>query len=85
MKRIDNWFVLSDYNDWESFSFGELIETCAEIDKNLFTGFEMVDVSVNDDVKIKIKGNYFAELVDIVLIIFNNAIVHSNYMNNLKN
>lgn len=84
LKRIANWFVLSDYNDWESFSFGELIETCAEIDKNLFTGFEMVDVSVNDDVKIKIKGNYFAELVDIVLIIFNNAIVHSNYMNNLK-
>lgn len=84
LKRISNWFVLSDYNEWESFTFDELVETCIEIDKSLFTGFDKVNVLVNNSVKTKIKGTYFTELVDIVLIVFNNAIVHSNFLGNLS-
>lgn len=84
LKRIANWFVLSEYNDWKPFDFYELIQTCTEIDKNLFSGFEKVCVNVSDDVNTKIKGMYFRELVDIILIIFNNAISHSGYKENLS-
>lgn len=84
LKRITNWFVLSDYNEWEAFTFEELIQTCIEIDKNLFSGFEKVKIKIEQNIKTQIKGMYFREFVDIVLIIFNNAIVHSGYKDNLS-
>ena len=84
LKRISNWFVLSEYNDWDPFTFNELIEACNEIDKTLFSGFDKVEILVRDEVKTKIKGIYFREFVDIILIIFNNAIRHSGYVGNLS-
>ena len=55
-----------------------------KIDKNLFSGFEKVKIKIEQNIKTQIKGMYFREFVDIVLIIFNNAIVHSGYKDNLS-
>lgn len=83
LRRIANWFVLSDYNDWEPFSLKDIIETCVEIDKKLFSGFEKINIKVVDNTNTRIKGIYFREWVDIILIILNNAISHSGYIDNL--
>lgn len=84
LKSIKNWFVLSEYNNWDSFTFEELIQTSIEIDKSLFSGFEKVNINIEQKNKIYLKGDYFREFVDVVLIIFNNAIVHSDYKDSLS-
>lgn len=84
LKSISNWFVLTEYNQWEAFGFSEIIQTCKEIDKNMFSGYDSVCINVRDDVNIKIEGKYFSEFVDIILIIFNNAIEHSGYRDDLS-
>ncbi len=84
LKSIKNWFVLSEYNNWDSFTFEELIQTSIEIDKSLFSGFEKVKINIDQQNKIYLKGNYFREFVDVVLIIFNNAIIHSDYKDSLS-
>lgn len=84
LKSISNWFVLTEYNQWEAFGFSEIIQTCKEIDKNMFSGYDSVSINIHDDVNIKIEGKYFREFVDIILIIFNNAIEHSGYKDDLS-
>lgn len=80
---VKEWFSLSEYNDWENYSFKELIETCQEISKSLFGNFDNLTISHQHSDALVIKGNTFRDMVDIVLIIFNNAILHSGYKEKL--
>lgn len=81
LENIKGWFTLSDFNEWDNFTFEELLETCSEIDKKLFSGFEKVNIAIDSKSNSHLKGFCFREIVDIVLIIFNNAITHSGFLN----
>ena len=81
---VTEWFSLSEYNDWENYSFKELIETCQEISKSLFGNFDNLTLNYQNTDSLVFMGNTFRDMVDIVLIIFNNAILHSGYKEQLQ-
>ncbi len=81
---VTEWFSLSEYNDWENYSFKELIETCQEISKSMFGNFDNLTLNYQNTDSLIFKGNTFRDMVDIVLIIFNNAILHSGYKERLQ-
>ncbi len=81
---VTEWFSLSEYNDWENYDFKELIETCQEISKSLFVGFDNLTVKYQIPESCVFRGNTFRDMVDIVLIIFNNAVLHSGYKEHLQ-
>lgn len=83
LQSISDWFVLTEYNQWDPFDFNDIIQTCIEINKNMFSGYDNVRIDVCDNVNNKIKGKYFREFIDVILIIFNNAIEHSGYKDDL--
>ena len=81
---ITQWFNLSEYNSWDNYSFSELIATCKEIAKGLFANFDDVDMKVVDAPDIYFNGATFRHLVDVVLILLNNAVIHSGYRDDLN-
>lgn len=82
---ISQWFNLSEYNNWEDYSFKELIETCQEIAKTLFAGLSDVDLNYSSTQNLLFNGSTFRHLVDVLLIILNNAVMHSGYKDDLRN
>ena len=80
---ISQWFTLSEYNNWEDYTFEDLIETSKEIDKNLFSDFEKIRFNCTNSLDVKFNGDAFRYFIDIILIIFNNAINHSGYKDTL--
>lgn len=77
---VSQWFYLSEYNTWENYTFNELIEMCLQIDKDLFSNFNKVKFKNHchsDD--LLFKGETFRYFIDILLIIVNNAIIHSDF------
>lgn len=81
---VAEWFSLSEYNDWENYNFKELIETCQEISKSLFGDFDNLTIKYQLADSCVFKGTTFRDMVDIVLIIFNNAVLHSGYKEHLQ-
>ncbi len=81
---ISQWFTLSEYNNWEDYTFEDLIETSKEIDKSLFSDFEKIKFKCSNFSSVKLSGDTFRHFIDIVLIIFNNAINHSGYKDTLS-
>lgn len=81
---VAEWFSLSEYNDWENYDFKELIETCQEISKSLFSDFDNLTVNNQIADSCVFRGKTFRDMVDIVLIIFNNAVLHSGYKEHLQ-
>lgn len=81
---IKQWFSLSEYNSWDNYSFSDLMATCNEIAKGLFANFDDVDMKVADPSDIYFNGSTFRHLVDVVLIILNNAVIHSGYRDDLS-
>lgn len=81
---ITQWFNLSEYNSWDNYSFSDLIATCKEIAKGLFANFDDVDMKVVDASDIYFNGSTFRHLVDVVLIVLNNAVIHSGYRDDLN-
>lgn len=82
---ISQWFTLSEYNNWEDYTFEDLIETSKEIDKNLFSDFDKIRFNCTNSLNVKFNGDTFRYFIDIILIIFNNAINHSGYKDTLTN
>lgn len=80
---VSGWFSISEYNDWENYDFKELLETCHEIAKSLFGDFDNLSINCKKTGALIFKGNTFRDMVDIVLIILNNAILHSGYKEQL--
>lgn len=81
---VGEWFSLSEYNDWENYNFKELTETCHEIAKSLFGNFDNLTVNCKNTETLVFKGNTFRDMVDVLLIVFNNAILHSGYKEQLQ-
>ena len=81
---VADWFSLSEYNDWEDYSFKELTETCYEIVKSMFDGFDNLEITTDNTESLVFRGNTFRNMVDVLLIIFNNAIIHAGYKDQLQ-
>ncbi len=80
---VSKWFNLSEYENWKDFTFYDLIDMCTEIDKKLFSGFDRVKIVKEQDASLLYKGSAYRQCIDIALMLFNNAICHSGYENNL--
>ncbi len=81
---ITQWFNLSEYNNWEDYSFKDLVKTCQEVEKNLFTGFSNISFSYAIPDTTFFKGDTFRYLIDVLLIILSNAVIHSGFKDNLE-
>lgn len=75
---VKEWFYLSESEVWENFSFNDLINLCSEITRKLFSGFDQANMS-NSKGDLVYKGKAFRYLTDIVLILLNNATLHSGF------
>ena len=82
--EISKWFYLSEINTWEDYSFADLLETTNEVNKKLFFNYSSINISMNETDYL-LNGKTFRNFTDIFLILFNNAIVHSELSNELSN
>ena len=80
---VKQWFYLSRVNDWEDYSFGDLLDTVNGINEKLFSKYDTITINQTYLPHI-LKGSTFRSFVDIYLILFNNAISHSGFVDSLK-
>lgn len=85
INTISEWFSLNNSDNWDSFSFDDLINMCFEIEKKLFSGFESININRFKECDFIFKGNIFRQCIDIILMLFNNAIQHSGFIGQLSN
>lgn len=81
---ISEWFSLNDSDNWDDFSFDDLIDMCFEIEKKLFSGFESINLNRFKENDFVFKGEIFRQCIDIILMLFNNAIQHSGFIGQLS-
>ncbi len=84
INTISEWFSLNDSDNWENFSFDDLIDMCSEIEKKLFSGFEAISITKSKDDDFIFNGKAFRQCIDIILMLFNNAIQHSGFIGQLN-
>ncbi len=85
INTISEWFSLNDSDNWDDFTFDDLIDMCFEIEKKLFSEFESIKINKCKDHNFVFKGDIFRQCIDIVLMLFNNAIQHSGFIGQLSN
>ena len=78
-KTVKDWFYLSEDEQWEDYEFSDLIEMCIEITKKLFSGFDKVRISKTIEDEFIYAGKTFGINTDIILILLNNAFLHSGF------
>lgn len=78
-KAVAGWFYLSESEEWENYSFSELLDICLEITKKLFVGFDKVRINSEIDVNLIYSGKTFRNNTDILSILLNNAFLHSGF------
>lgn len=78
-KTVAGWFYLSEYEEWENYSFSELLNICVEITKKLFVGFGKVRINSEIDDNLIYSGKTFRCNTDILSILLNNAFLHSGF------
>ncbi len=78
-KTVAGWFYLSEYEEWEDYSFSELLDICLEITKKLFVGFERVRINNAIDDHLIFGGKTFRCNTDMLSIMLNNAFLHSGF------
>ena len=83
VETVKKWFYMSNINDWEDYSFSDLLDTVNGINDKLFSKYNTINISQNN-LPYLLKGTTFRSFVDIYLILFNNAISHSGYGDSLK-
>lgn len=78
-KTVKDWFYLSENEQWEDYEFTDLLEICIEITKKLFSGFDKVKISKTIHEDFIYTGKTFRINTDIILILLNNAFLHSGF------
>ena len=84
INTISEWFSLNDSDNWDDFTFDDLIDMCFEIEKKLFSEFESITINKFKEQNFVFKGDVFRQCIDIVLMLFNNAIQHSGFIGQLS-
>jgi hypothetical protein len=81
LQQISNWFIVRRHGEYYDYSMHELISTCVEINKKTHKNYSMINSSENIQTDINLKGETFYYLVDIITILYSNAIEHSGFEN----
>lgn len=78
---IKKWFFLSKSIPMDNYDWEQLINVLFNTLKQQFDEFEILTVNKNVKSKSKLKGETFVHFYDILLILFTNAITHSEFEN----
>ena len=76
LNEVCKWMVVRRSNEFHDFKFNELIETTIEIVNKGSLSFSTTE---KIDSQLKIKGEYFNYFIDIMTMIYTNAIKHSGF------
>lgn len=80
LDTVKSWFQLKRNNQYTNFSFYEAMTTCVEINNKLNKDYSYINVTRNiNDQSILFKGNKFVYWIDIINILYVNAIKHSGF------
>jgi hypothetical protein len=82
--NIAKWFILPKKQDFSDFTVQQLIETSVAISKKLYTSFDDCNVQINNSTTCLVKGNTFSHFVEVFVLLFTNAVIHSGFSNDLK-
>lgn len=64
---------------YEDYSLEDLATTCIGIEKQIHAGFEKAHVERNIVGEKKLLGNSFADFVEIIIMLLNNAVIHAGF------
>lgn len=78
---VRNWFQIKKDNQYVDFAFQDLISTCIQINNKLNNSYSKISNSVNIDLPFKFRGDKFTYWIDIINILYVNAIKHSGFNN----
>lgn len=81
LNEVCKWMVVRRSNEFHDFEFNELVETSMEIVNKGSSSFSTTE---KIDSHLKVKGEYFNYFIDIMTMLYTNAIKHSGF-NNLQN
>lgn len=77
LNKISEWFNISEDKEVSDFNITQLVQTCSEIINNIYSFFKVVpNISIGSSSLIK--GQYFAYFVDMLLILLDNIVKHSD-------
>ena len=77
IEKIAEWFMIPKNQESIDYNFDQLISTCTAINKKLYNNYDEIQITVTNTSRIILKGSTFSYLVDILIILFSNAITHS--------
>lgn len=76
---VKSWFQIKKDNQYVDFMFQELISTCIEINDKLNNKYSKISNETNIEIPVLFKGNKFTYWIDIINILYVNAIKHSGF------
>lgn len=79
LKQISNWFIVRRYGEYYNYNLGELVSTCFEINNKTNKKYSLIRKSVKIESDIYLKGKTFNYLIDVINILYSNAIQHSGF------
>lgn len=83
LTQISKWFIVRRHGEYHDYDMNELVSTCIEISKKTNNNHSRINSSEKIDTNIYLKGETFNYLVDIITMLYFNAIEHSGF-NNLE-
>ncbi|EOU1892327.1 hypothetical protein GZ980_001510 [Clostridium perfringens] len=76
---VRNWFQIKKDNQYVDFVFQDLISTCIEINNKLNKNYSKISNDVKVDLELVFRGDKFTYWIDIINILYVNAIKHSGF------
>lgn len=83
LNKVSEWFKLPQKQEYLDFNISQLIETCTAINSKLYPSFNEITIEIKNECFSIIKGYTFSYFIDILIILFTNAIIHSRFLNDL--
>lgn len=78
ISEFSNVFYRADVT-YKDFTLNELFETCLSIEQKLQKNFNKTNIEKLISNKFKYSGHYFPYFVDIIIMLFNNALEHNGF------
>ncbi len=76
---IAQWFRLPTVQEHPDYNMSTLLETCKATMCNINPGFSKVKLDIQNEAEGLWKGKTFSYFNEILIILFNNAIIHAGY------
>ncbi|CAI3647076.1 hypothetical protein CNEO3_470028 [Clostridium neonatale] len=81
LELVKNWFHIKKDNQYIDFKFQDLLNTCIEINNKLNNNYSKIKdrIEINVQIPLIFKGDKFTYWVDIINILYLNAIKHCGF------